>query len=168
MYVIANYRPVSLLNGFSKFCEIHLNNHLIFSMNQHISNLVSAYRKNYSSQHVLIRLLEERTKCLDNNYVVSGALMDLSKAFDCVAHDLLIARLEAYGINESLLDYLYSYLSNGKQRVRINKVTSDFETIMSRVAQGSIAGSICLKVFLMTSFSFLKKQAFTTLRMATP
>ena len=87
-YVISNYRPVSLLNGFSKIYEIHLKNHLVSSMNQHISNLVSAYRKNYSSQHVLIRLLEEWRKCLDNNYVVGGVLMDLSKAFDCVPHDL--------------------------------------------------------------------------------
>ena len=51
--------------------------------------LVSAYRKNCSSQHVLIRLLEEWKKCLDNNYVVGGVLTDLSKAFDCVPHDLL-------------------------------------------------------------------------------
>ena len=104
-YVISNYRPVSLLNGFSKIYEIHLKNHLknhlVSSMNQHISNLVSAYRKNYSSHHVLIRLLEEWTKCLDNNYVVGGVLMDMSKAFDCVPHDLLIAKLEAYGINEN-------------------------------------------------------------------
>ena len=65
-------------------------------MNQHISNLVSAYRKNYSSQYVLIRLLEEWRKGLVNNYVVGGVLMDLSKAFDCVPHDLLIAKLQAY------------------------------------------------------------------------
>ena len=68
-YVISNYRPVSLLNGFSKICEIHLKNHLVSSINHHISNLVSTYRKNYSSQHVLIRLLEEWRKCLDNNYI---------------------------------------------------------------------------------------------------
>ena len=77
-------------------------------MNQHISNLVSAYRKNYSSQNVLKRLLEEWKKCLDNNYVVGGVPMDLSKAFDCVPHDLFIAKLEAYGINENSLAYLHS------------------------------------------------------------
>ena len=145
-YVISSYRPVSLLNGFSKIYQIHLKNHLIFSMKQHLSNLFSAYRKNYSSQHVLIRLFEERIKCLDNNYVVSGVLMDLSKAFDCVPHDLLIAKLEAYGINENFLDYLHSYLSHRKQCV----------------------ASIMLEDFLMTSFIFLKKQAFTILRVATP
>ena len=90
--------PVSLLNGFSKIYEIHLKNHLVSSTNQHISNLVSAYWKNYSSDHVLIQLLEEWRKCLDNNYVVDGVLMDPSKTFDCVPDDLLIAKVEAYGI----------------------------------------------------------------------
>ena len=102
-------------------------------MNEHISNLVSAYKKNYSSQHVLIRLLEEWRKWLDNNYVVGGVFMDLTKAFDCVPHDLLIANLEAYGIYENILTYLHSYLSNRKQCVGINNVTSDFETIVSWV-----------------------------------
>ena len=74
-------------------------------MNQHISNLASANRKNYSSQHVLIRLLKEWRKCLDNNYVVGGVLVNLSKAFDCVPHDLLIVKFEAYDINENLLAY---------------------------------------------------------------
>ena len=97
-HVISNYMPVSLLNGFSKIYEIHLKNHLVSSTNQHISNLVSAYWKNYSSHHVLIQLLEEWRKCLDNNYVVDGVLMDPPKAFDCVPHDLLIAKVEAYGI----------------------------------------------------------------------
>ena len=63
-YVISTYRPVSLLNSFSKIYEIRLKNHLVSSMNQHISNLVSACRNNYSSPHVLIRLLEEWKKCL--------------------------------------------------------------------------------------------------------
>ena len=104
-------------------------------MNQHVSKLVSAYRKSYSSQHVLIRLIEGWRKCLDNNYVVGGVLMDLSKAFDCVPHDLLITKPEVYDINENLLAYLHSYLSNRKQCVRINNVTNDFEAIISGVPQ---------------------------------
>ena len=119
-YVTSNYRPVSLLNDFSKIYKIHLKNHLVSSTNQHISNLASAYRENYSSEHVLIRLLEDWRICLDNKYVVGGVLMDLSNTFDCVPHDLLIAKREAYGIDENLLAYLHSYLSNRKQCVRIN------------------------------------------------
>ena len=126
-------------------------------MNQHIANLVSAYRKNYSSQHVLIRLLEEWIKCLDNNYVRGGVLMDLCKAFDCVLHDLLIAKLEAYGINENLLASLHSYLSNRKQCARINDVTSDFETVIYGVPQGSIVGPILFNCFFNDFFYFIEK-----------
>ena len=126
-------------------------------MNQHISNLVSAYRKNNSSQHVLIRLLEEWKKCLDNNYAVGGVLMDLSKAFDCVLHDLLIAKLDANGINENLLACLHSYLSSRKQCVRINNVTSDFETIISEDPQGSIVGPILFNCFFNDFFYFIEK-----------
>ena len=85
-------------------------------MSNYISPYVSAYRKGYNSQHVLIRLLEEWRQHLDNNNdVVWGVFMDLSKAFHCVPHDLLIENLAAYSVDENLLMYLYSYLSNRKQ-----------------------------------------------------
>ena len=72
-------------------------------MSNYISPYVSAYRKGYNSQHVLIRLLEEWRQHLDNNKVVGGVFMDLSKAFDCVPHDLLLAKLAAYSVVENLL-----------------------------------------------------------------
>ena len=83
--------------------------------------------------------------------------MDLSKAFDCVPHDLLIAKLEAYGINENLLAYLHSYLSNRKQCVRINNVTSDFKTIISGVPQGTFVGPILFNCFFNDFFYFIEK-----------
>ena len=76
---------------------------------------------------------EELKKRLDNNYVVGRVLIDLSEAFNCVPHDLLIAKREANGINENLLAYLHSCLSNRKQCVCINNVTSDFKTIISEL-----------------------------------
>ena len=66
-----------------------------------MSSFISAYRKNYNTQHVMIRLLEEWRENLDKNYVVGGVLMDLSKAFDCVPHHLLLAKLAAYSVNET-------------------------------------------------------------------
>ena len=60
---------------------------------------------------------------LDNNYTVGGGvLMDLSKAFDCIPHGLLIPKLSAYGLNGNALKYIYTYLKNRKQSVRVNKV----------------------------------------------
>ena len=76
-------------------------------MNNYISLYVSAYRKGRNSQHVLIRLLEEWRQHLDNNKVVGGVFMDLSKAFDCVPHDLLITKLAAYSTDENLYAYIF-------------------------------------------------------------
>ena len=83
--------------------------------------------------------------------------MDLSKAFDCAPHDLLTAKLKGYGINENLLAYLHSYLSSRKQCIRINNVTSDFETIISGVPQGSIVGPILFNCFFNDFFYFIEK-----------
>ena len=83
--------------------------------------------------------------------------MVLSKAFDCAPHDLLNAKLEAYGINENLLACLHSYLSNRKQCVRINNVTSDFKTIISGVPQGTIVGPILFNCFFNDFFYFIEK-----------
>ena len=60
------------------------------------SNLLSAFREGYSTQHSLIRVIEKWRKCLDSTGIVGTILMDLSKAFDCFPHDPLIAKLEAY------------------------------------------------------------------------
>ena len=59
-------------------------------MNNHFSPYIAEYRQNYRCQHVLLRLIEEWRLKLDNDYVVGGVLMDLSKAFDCIPHDLLV------------------------------------------------------------------------------
>ena len=64
-------------------------------------------------------IIEEWRAHLDENFVVGAVLTDLSKAFDCIAHDLLIAKLAAYGFSNTALRYIYSYLSNRKQCVRI-------------------------------------------------
>ena len=106
---------------------------------------------------MLIRLLEEWKQHLDNNNVIGGIFMDLSKAFDCVPHDLLIAKLAAYSVDENLLMYLYSYLSNRKQCVRINNVHSSFQNVISGVPQGSIVGPTLFNCFFNDFFYFIDK-----------
>ena len=87
--VIGNYRPVSVLNVFSKFYERVIKMQIIIFIDNRLSEFLSAYRKGYSTQHVLMRLIEEWKSKLDKGYVVGAILMDLSKVFDCVPHDLL-------------------------------------------------------------------------------
>ena len=79
---VQNYGPVSILNGFSKVDERYLLNSLSNHIEKILSNFIAAYRKIYSSSHVLIRLIENWKKHLDNKKIVGTVLMDLSKAFD--------------------------------------------------------------------------------------
>ena len=68
------------------------------------------YQPITSSSHVLMRLIEDWKASLDNKKLIETALMDLSKAFNCIPHDLLIAKLHAYGLTTEALTFLYSYL----------------------------------------------------------
>ena len=76
---ISNYRPVSVLNTFSKFNKKVIKNQLVRFMGEYFSSLISVYRTNYTSQHVIIRLLEEWRKKLDDNFVVGAVLNDFWK-----------------------------------------------------------------------------------------
>ncbi|XP_057310091.1 uncharacterized protein LOC130648087 [Hydractinia symbiolongicarpus] len=85
-----------------------------------LSPLLSGFRKGFSSQHVLLHMIESWRKDLDKGNAVGALLMDLSKAFDCVDHNLLIAKLHAYGFSKSAIGLLRSYLTNRFQRVGID------------------------------------------------
>ena len=160
---ISNFRPVSLLNTFSKFYERVIKDQLVLSMENYFSPMVSAYRKNYSTQHVITCLVEEWRKHLDENFVVGAVLTDLSKAFNFIAHDLLIAKLAAHGFSKSALRYVYSYLKNRKQCVRKNNTYSNYQKIISGVPQGSILGP-----YFLTHQRFLDSMSrFTILAVAT-
>ena len=145
---VTNFRPVSVLNTFSKFYEKIVKDSLISKMERHFSPFISAYRKSFSTEHVLIRLLEDWRNKLDNNNVVGAAVTDLSKDFDFIPHDLLVAKLDAYGFNRDTVAYIYSYLKNRKQRVRINGTQSYLGDVISAdVPQGSILGPILYNLF---------------------
>ena len=115
---IGNYRPVSILNCFSKIYERVLHNQIASFSNKFLSDFISAYRKGYSTNHVLIRLIENWRTTLDKN-LFTGVLMDLSKAFDCIPHNLLIAKLHAYGLSFDTVTFLNLYLKDWKQNVKI-------------------------------------------------
>ena len=74
-----------------------------------LSNLLSGFREGYSTQHALFRVIETRKQCLDFESVVGALIMDLSKAYDCIPHDLLIAKLEAYKLDKRSLKIMLNY-----------------------------------------------------------
>ena len=107
-------------------------------MTSFLSDFISAYRKGYSTNHVLLKLIENWKAALDSNLFTGAVLMDLSKGFNCIPRDLLIANLHAYGFCFEMLTFLNSYLRNHKQCVKINNICTDFLEILSGVPSGSI------------------------------
>ena len=108
------YRQVGILNCFSKIYEKFLLEAFKPFIDTLLAEYIAAYIEYYSPEHVMIRLIENWKKALDEKFFVVVVLMDLSKAFDCIPHDLLIAKLHAYGFNEKTVTFIYSYLKRRK------------------------------------------------------
>ena len=93
-------------------------------MSEYFESFLSKYqcgfRRGYSARHCLLSMLEKWKSAIDNKNMFGALLTDLSKAFDCLSHDLLIARLNAYGFSIAALRLGQNYLSNPKQRTKIN------------------------------------------------
>ena len=117
-------------------------------LNKIQSVFLSAYRARYSSQHVLLRLIEGWRQCSDENKVAGAILMDLSKAFYCLPHDLLIAKHEAYGIEKQSLRLLLSYIQQRKQSVKVKELSGLLQLIKSGVPHGSMLWPILFNIFI--------------------
>ena len=94
-----NYRPVGILKCLSKIFERVYHDQMYTHYNAILSSRLAAYRKHYSCEHVLIKLVEDCKAALDGKKHVGLVLTDLSKAFDCLPHRLMLAKLNAYGMS---------------------------------------------------------------------
>ena len=120
----------------------------IFSRYQYV------FRKGYTSQGCLLALLEKWKAAVDKGKVIRALLTGLSKAFDCLNHELFVSKLNAYGFTLSALKLVHDFLSDIKQRTRVNNSYSTWFEILFGVLQSSILGPLLFTYFWRICFSF--------------
>ena len=151
-----NYRPVSLIPVVSKLFERNMYTEIINFIENSLSPFLFGFRKGHSTEQCLVVMLEAWKKALDDKEYAGAILTDLSKAFDCLNHDLLLAKLDAYGFSNEALKFISSYLKDRKQRTKVGSAFSKWMDIKYGVPQGSIIGPLLFNIFLNDIFYFVK------------
>ncbi len=114
--------------------------------------MLCAYRKKYATEYVLIKLINSWKYALDDHNFVGTVLMDLSKAFDCIPHDLLITKMSAYSLGNKACEFKTSYLSERYKRVKISNKRSSWTPLLKGISRGSFIGPILFNVLSMIYF----------------
>jgi hypothetical protein len=148
--IFSNYRPISVLPSFSKVFEkvvhcrlsdyINLRNVLCY--NQY------GFRQNHSTYMAIQDMYNKISKAIDDHEYAIGIFVDLSKAFDTINHDILLRKLEHYGVRGIALEWFRDYLSNRKQYVYFNNVSSNLMDVTCGVPQGSILGPLLFILYV--------------------
>ena len=148
--LFTNYRPVSVLPAFSKILEKLVYNRLIKYLEKYdiLSSNQYGFRKNHSTFHALVHLYDKISAAIDSKQIALGLFIDLSKAFDTVNHEILLKKLEFFGIRGLALEWFRSYLSGRLQQVQYNGQTSMPKVIRCGVPQGSILGPLLFLIYI--------------------
>lgn len=163
--VIGNYRPISIIVVFSKVFEILLKNRLYryFEKNNLLHTMQFGFRSKKSTSKALLEIVGDIVGGLELGEHSTLTLCDLSKAFDCVSHELLIEKLSFYGVRGVPLRLFQSYLTNRKQFVQVNNSNSSFEYIRNGVPQGSVLGPLLFIIYINDLCYYMQSHCKTVL-----
>lgn len=146
----SNYRPISLLNPFSKIFERHLHDNINNFLKEH--NILYKYqygfREGSSTELALSQITEELSDNIQNDDITCSIFIDLQKAFDTVDHHILLAKLNKYGLRGLPAQLIENYLSGRKQVTVVNGLHSNLENVKCGVPQGSILGPLFFSLYI--------------------
>ena len=145
-----NYRPISILPTLSKVFEkvIFIQVHEHFHVNNLYFSNQYGFRKKHSTELAVLEVIDRITNQLDQGITPINIYLDLSKAFDTLDHDILVNKLQYYGVNGSALALFRSYLTERRQYVDYNETSSSLEHISTGVPQGSILGPLLFIIYI--------------------
>ena len=145
-----NYRPISLLPTMSKVLERAVSNQVYgyFERTKKLYNLQFGYRHGYSTEGLLLKILDHIAKRRSENKHVLNVYIDLRKAFDTVPYDILFDKLAHYGLSTNTVEWFRSYLSERRMYTKVADSESGMEDILCGVPQGSILGPLLFIIFI--------------------
>ena len=145
---VSNYRPISLLSSLSKIWENVINRlYFFFQTNDMFYENQYGFRKQRSTVDAVTKFINDVIKSYDDRQSTIAVYCDLSKAFDTIDHNILLHKLEFYGIRGFALNWFRSYLSHRSQYTHYNGIDSETQNVKCGVPQGSVLGPFLFIIY---------------------